>query len=39
MDAVFSLSDKRSVVVGLGNMGGPGEELVEYWAQIGEIVP
>jgi len=39
MDAVFSLSDKGSVVVGLGNMGGPGEGLVEYWAQIGEIVP
>jgi len=38
MDGVFSLSDKGSIVVGLGNMGGLGERLVEYWARIGEIV-
>jgi poly-gamma-glutamate synthase PgsB/CapB len=38
MDGVFSLSDTGSVVIGLGNMGGPGEGLVDYWAQIGEIV-
>lgn len=27
-----------ALIVGLGNMGGLGEDLVEYWAQAGETV-
>jgi poly-gamma-glutamate synthase PgsB/CapB len=36
MASLPAAGDGRSVVVGLGNMGGLGEALVEHWRTIGE---
>jgi hypothetical protein len=35
MDHVFALVPEGGLVVGRGNMGGPGEALVGYWNRIG----
>ena len=32
------IRDSGGVVFGFGNIGGVGEELVEHWAGIGEVV-
>jgi poly-gamma-glutamate synthase PgsB/CapB len=35
MDTLFACESGDAVVIGLGNMGGLGEKLVDYWARIG----
>jgi len=35
MDRVFALIPEGGLVVGTGNMGGPGKALVGYWSRIG----
>ena len=35
MDRIFAAEGKSRGVVGMGNMGGLGGELVDYWARIG----
>jgi poly-gamma-glutamate synthase PgsB/CapB len=35
MGDIFALSPENGLVVGMGNMGGPGEALVNYWEHIG----
>lgn len=35
MDRIFAAEGESRGVVGLGNMGGLGGELVDYWARIG----
>jgi gamma-polyglutamate synthase len=37
MDRVFALVPEGGLVVGMGNMGGPGEALVGYWNRIGRV--
>jgi len=36
MDALLEISRDEAVVIGMGNMGGAGEELVKYWQKVGE---
>jgi poly-gamma-glutamate synthase PgsB/CapB len=36
MDHVFSVAPGEPVVVGLGNIVGPGERIVRYWEERGE---
>ena len=35
MDRIFSTKDEGSAIIGMGNMGGLGSELVDYWSRIG----
>ncbi len=36
MDSLLEISRDEAVVIGMGNMGGAGEELVKYWQKAGE---
>ncbi len=33
--SLFETGEKKAVVIGIGNMGGMGEKLVDYWEKIG----
>ena len=37
-EALSTIRDSGGVVFGFGNIGGVGEELVEHWAGVGEVV-
>lgn len=38
MDRLFACESGDAVLIGLGNMGGLGKKLVDYWARIGTRV-
>ncbi|MBA7703298.1 hypothetical protein ES703_112080 [subsurface metagenome] len=36
MEEIYDTVKGEAVLVGMGNMGGLGKELVEYWENIGK---
>jgi hypothetical protein len=36
MKRVFEMTEKNSLVIGLGNMSGMGEAMCDHWNSIGE---
>jgi hypothetical protein len=35
MERIFSTENESSLIIGMGNMGGLGGEVVKYWAETG----
>ncbi|MGA2587394.1 MAG: poly-gamma-glutamate synthase PgsB [Candidatus Aminicenantales bacterium] len=38
MDELFALERDGGAVIGMGNMGGLGQEIVDHWARIGVVL-